>query len=248
MSAIGEFIDYVTTAGNWTGPKGLLRLTVNQLLVSGMAVGVAAVIAVPAGLGFGHVRRGGLAAVSVANIGRALPSFAVLVLAFGVFSQAGRGLSIWPTAVALTLLAIPPMFTNTYTGVRGVDARTRDAAAGMGMRRLQQLWKVEAPIALPLIMTGIRVSATQVVATATLGAWVGFQCLGTLIFEGFAQQNDGKILTGAVLVSVLTISIEVGFSRLERRVSPWAVIPTSGPVDEPPEPTLLTRTETRDVT
>jgi osmoprotectant transport system permease protein len=242
MSAIAEFVDYVTQASNWTGPKGLLRLTVNQLVVSGIAVGVASAIALPAGLGFGHVRRGGLAAMSVANIGRALPSFAVLVLAFGVFSQQGRGLSIWPTAVALTLLAIPPIFTNTFTGVRGVDPRTRDAAAGMGMRPWQQLWKVEAPIALPLVMTGLRVSATQVVATATLGAWVGYQCLGTLIFEGFAQQNDGKILTGAVMVSVLTITIEVVMARLERRLSPWAEVRRDGPVDEPPEPTLVADT------
>lgn len=244
MSAIGEFIDYITTAGNWTGPKGLWRLTLNQLLVSGIAVTVAAVIAIPAGLGFGHTRRGGLTAMSVANIGRALPSFAVLVLAFGVFSQAGRGLSIWPTAVALTLLAIPPMFTNTYTGVRGVDPGTLDAAAGMGMRRIQQLLKVEAPIALPLVMTGLRVSTTQVVATATLGAWVGFQCLGTLIFEGFAQQDDGKILTGAIFVSALTIAIEVALARLERRLSPWAAIPRSGPVEDPPKPAITSPTTT----
>lgn len=222
MSALNEFIDYVTTASHWTGPKGLLALTVNQVLVTVVAVMAASLIALPGGLVLGHVRRGGLAAVSVANIGRALPSFAVLVLAFGVFSQWGRGLSIWPTAVALTLLAIPPIFTNTYTGVRSVDPQIRDAAAGMGMRRPEILRKVEAPIALPLIVTGLRISASQVMATATLGAWVGFQCLGTLIFEGFAQQNDGKILTGAIAVSLLTIATEVSFSAVERRVTPWA--------------------------
>lgn len=227
MGAIGEFVEYITTAGNWTGPKGLGNLALRQVVVSLVAVAAAATLAVPAGLAAGHRRRGGLAAVSVANIGRALPSFAVLVLAFGVFSQWGRGLSIWPTAVALTLLAIPPMFTNTFTGVRNVDPQVRDAAIGMGMRRFELLRQVETPLALPMILTGVRVSASQVVATATLGAWVGFQCLGTLIFEGFAQQDNGKILTGAISVSLLTIATELVFAAIERRATPWVRGPSA---------------------
>lgn len=239
MSAVAEFVDYITTASNWTGPKGLVTLTANQVLVSVVAVTAAVAVAVPAGLVLGRTRRGGLTAVGIANIGRALPSFAVLVLAFGVFSQWGRGLSVWPTAVALFLLAIPPVFTNTLTAVREVDPRVTDAAAGMGMRRRQILWRVQAPLAVPMVLTGIRVSASQVVATATLGAWVGFQCLGTLIFEGFAQRDDGKILTGAVMVSLLTIATEVAFALVERRVSPWSRTAAGGSTDEPPEPTLL---------
>ena len=222
MTALGDLWAFLADPGNWTGTKGLLRLGLNQVIVAGLAIVIASAMAIPAGIGFGHVRTGGLAAVSVTNIGRALPSFAVLVLAFGVFSQWGRGLSIWPTLVALVLLAIPPIFTNTYTGVRGVDPQVRDAAAGMGMRRRQLISAVEVPIALPLILTGLRVSASQVMATATLGAWVGFQCLGTLIFEGFAQRNDAKILAGAISVALLTILTELGFSLLERFVTPWA--------------------------
>jgi osmoprotectant transport system permease protein len=239
MSAVTEFVDFITTASNWTGPKGLLTLTANQILVSVVAVVAAIIVAVPAGLVLGHTRRGGLSAVAVANIGRALPSFAVLVLAFGVFSQWGRGLSVWPTTVALFLLAIPPVFTNTLTAVRDVDTRVTDAAAAMGMRRHQVLWRVQAPLAVPMVLTGIRVSASQVVATATLGAWVGFQCLGTLIFEGFAQRNDAKILTGAVMVSLLTIATELLFGLVERRVSPWSTSGGDGPTDQPPQPTLI---------
>lgn len=234
MTALGELWTFLADPGNWTGNKGLLRLGLNQVIVAGLAIVIASAVAVPAGIGFGHVRTGGLAAVSVTNIGRALPSFAVLVLAFGVFSQWGRGLSIWPTLVALVLLAIPPIFTNTYTGVRGVDPQVRDAAAGMGMRRRQLISGVEVPIALPLILTGMRVSASQVMATATLGAWVGFQCLGTLIFEGFAQRNDAKILAGALSVAALTILTELGFSLLERFVAPWArTKPTGADRDVP---------------
>lgn len=221
MSATGEAWSYLTTASNWTGDDGILALTGNHLRLSAFATITAAVVAVPGGVLVGHRRRGGALVASLVNIGRALPSFAVLVLAFGVFSQWGKGLTIWPTYVALVLLAIPPMFTNTLTGVREVPPDVREAATGMGMRARQVLWRVETPIALPLIVTGLRVSAVQVVATATLGAWVGYQCLGTLIYEGFAQQDDGKILTGAVLVAILTIVVDAAFSVLERAVTPW---------------------------
>ncbi len=221
MSALGELWAYVTTAENWTGESGLISLTWAHVRLSALAVLAAVVVAVPSAVWLGHKRLGGAAAISVVNIGRALPSFAVLVLAFSVFSEWGRGLTIWPTFVALVLLALPPMFTNVYTGVSGVERVVRESAEGMGMTPLQRLWRVELPMARPLLLTGIRVSAVQVIATATLGAWVGFRCLGTLIFEGFAQQDDGKILAGAVFVAVLTILAEIGFSLLERAVVPW---------------------------
>ena len=223
MNLLGDLMSFLTTASNWTGPSGLLALARNQLIVSLVAVGVATLVAVPAGLLIGHARRGSAAAVGVANIGRALPSFAILVLAFSVFSQWGRGLSIWPTAVALTFLAIPPILTNTVTGVNEVDSDVRSAAQAAGMRWHQVLWRVEAPLALPLVITGLRVSATQVVATATLGAWVGFQCLGTLIFEGFARQDDTAILAGAVLVSALTVATDAVVGLAARRTARWSV-------------------------
>ncbi len=228
MTALGDFWTYVTTAGNWTGSNGLLALTWAQVWLSTIATLAAAAIAVPVGVIIGHGKRGGAVVASVVNIGRALPSFAVLVLAFGVFSTWGKGLTMWPTFVALVLLGIPPIFTNTYTGVREVDPSIREAATGMGLGRSQVVLRVEAPIALPLIVTGVRVSAVQIVATATLGAWVGFQCLGTLIFEGFAQQDDGKILTGAVLVGALTIVTELSFALLVRKVTPWQPRPHRG--------------------
>ena len=222
MSLLGDLLSFLTTWSSWTGPKGLLALGANQLLVSAIAVTAAVAVAVPAGLVIGHARRGAAASVGVANIGRALPSFAVLVLAFSLFSQWGRALSIWPTAVALTLLAIPPILTNTITGVSEVDPDVRSAAEAAGMRWHQVLWRVETPLALPLLLTGLRVSVTQVIATATLGAWVGFQCLGTLIFEGFAQQDDTRILAGAVLVSLLTILADVAIGAAARRSQRWS--------------------------
>lgn len=222
MTTLSGVVDFLTDPGSWTGPRGLTRLIVNQLLVSLIAMVAASAIALPLGVLVGHRRRGVVTTTSVANIGRALPSFAVLVLAFSVLSQWGRGLSIWPTAVALTLLAIPPLFTSTVSGIRNVDADVREAAESMGLTSPAVALQVELPLAWPVILTGIRVSAAQVVATATLGAWVGFRCVGTLIFEGFAQQDDVRILTGAIVVTLLTIAVDAAvglFGRRSRRSS-----------------------------
>jgi osmoprotectant transport system permease protein len=221
MSALAQMVDYLTDSANWSGPRGLGRLLVNHVAVSAAAVLVATALAIPAGIATSRSRRGGNAVVSGANIGRALPSFAVLVLAFGVFSQSGRGLSVWPTLVALVVLALPPILTNTHTGLRSVDAAVREAAAGTGMRSATVLRQVELPLAAPMMLAGLRTSATQVIATATLGAWVGFACLGTPIFEGFAQQNNGKILAGALLVSLLTIATDAFMAHCGRSTAAW---------------------------
>jgi osmoprotectant transport system permease protein len=225
VNAVSQMFEYLGDGANWAGPRGLARLTVNHVAVSAAAVVIATLAAVPTGLATGRARRGATAIVSGANIGRALPSFAVLVLAFGIFSQSGRGLSFWPTLVALVVLAVPPILTNTHTGMRGVDHEVRDAAAGMGMRTRTVVRRVEFPLALPLILAGVRTSATQVVATATLGAWVGFACLGTPIFEGFAQQDNGKILAGATLVSLLTIATDAAMVLATRRATAWSSTP-----------------------
>jgi osmoprotectant transport system permease protein len=228
VSAVGGMVDYLTDPASWTGTRGLFRLIGNQLAVSGIAMAAAILVAVPAGVVVGHHRRGVVATTSVVNIGRALPAFAVLVLAFSVFSQWGRGLSIWPTAVALTLLAIPPLFTSTVAGVRGVDPDVREAAESVGLRPRAVAWRVEAPLALPLILNGVRVSTAQVVATATLGAWVGFRCVGSLIFEGFAQRDDARILTGAVVVTLLTVGVDALLGVVTRRSATWARPPHLG--------------------
>jgi osmoprotectant transport system permease protein len=123
--------------------------------------------------------------------------------------------------VALVALALPPIFTNTYAGVTVIDPAVVDAARGMGMRGGEVLWRVEVPNALPLVLTGLRVAAVQVVATATLGAYVGFGGLGAFINEGFRQQDDGKLLTGAVLVALLAISTEILFGVGQRLLTPW---------------------------
>ena len=224
MGAFGDFWDYVTTASHWWGRNGIVQFLQNHLWITVVSVVLAAVIALPPALVLGHIRRGGVVAAAVVNVGRAVPTFAVVALLFPISLELGfvDNLGFWPTVVALVLLAIPPMFTNAYTGVREVDAAVVEAARGMGMRPLSVLRRVETPIALPLIVTGIRVSTVQVVATATLASYVGFDTLGEFIEQGIAQNSDALLLTGAVLVALLAIVIELGFGVAEPLLAPWA--------------------------
>ena len=221
MDALGEFWTFVTTADNWWGSRGIVVRTWDHLRLSGFSVLVASLLALPPAIVLGHLKRGGVAAVWLVNIGRAVPSFAIIVLIFPFALRYGFGLGFWPTAFALVLLAIPPIFTNAFTGVRDVDAGTVEAARAMGMQAREVVWGVEIPAALPLIITGLRVSAVQVVATATLGAYVGFGGLGAFIVEGFAIQDDGKLLTGAILVGLVSLVVELVFGWAQRRLTPW---------------------------
>ncbi|MCU0272279.1 MAG: ABC transporter permease [Acidimicrobiales bacterium] len=223
MDALGDLWSFLTTADNWWGRRGILQRTEAHLWVSLWAIVLTAVLAVPPALLLGRRRRSGLLAVSVVNVGRALPTFAVLSVAFAVFVSLGNGISIWPTLVALVVLGIPPAFTNAYVGIRDVDRSVVDAATGMGMTGREVLRSVELPAATPMIIGGLRISAVQIVATATLGAFVGYQGLGSFILEGLAQGSRGtdRLLTGAVLVALLSVLTEVAFGRLERRLTPW---------------------------
>jgi osmoprotectant transport system permease protein len=221
MSAWSEFVDFIGTSDNWWGRRGIATRTWDHVKISVFSTAVAAAVAVPLGLWLGHIRKGGGAATAVVNVGRAVPSFAILSLAYLLSLQWGFGIGFWPTTVALVALAIPPIFTNTHAGITGVDPAVVDAARGMGMRGGELLLRVETPNAVPLLLTGLRISAVQVVATATLGAFVGFGGLGAFINEGFRQLDDGKLLTGAVLVAVLAIATELLFGVGQRLLTPW---------------------------
>jgi osmoprotectant transport system permease protein len=213
--------DYLASDAAWSGRQGLPALTWAHLRLSAVAVVVAGAVAIPPAVVLGHVRRGAFLAVSVVNIGRAVPSFAIVVLIFPFSLRWGFGLGFWPTMVALVLLAIPPIFTNTYTGIRDVPADAVEAARGMGMRPGQLVRRVEVPVAWPLILTGLRVSSVQVVATATLGALVGYRNLGTPIVVGFNQSNKGPLLAAAITVTLLALLLDGVFALAERRLVHW---------------------------
>jgi osmoprotectant transport system permease protein len=226
MTELGRAIAWIFTASNWrqvnfdTGIGGQLWYHVELSLLS---LVIATAVAVPIGLVVGHKRKGQFVAVSIANVGRAIPSFALLVLAFIVISnlRPSLGFSLLPTTIALVLLAIPPILTNTYVGIQAVDADTVEAARGMGLSEREVLLQLEMPLAAPLIMAGLRTSAVTVVATATLAAFAGGGGLGVFLYEGFAQQGQERVLIGgAILVAVLAIITEVVFAGLERAVTP----------------------------
>jgi len=218
----GQVVDWFTDPAHWEGSFGIPTRLREHIITSGISVLVAAAIALPVGMFIGHRRRFEFLVVSVANVGRAIPSFGLLFLAVLVF---GISLDTPPELrpaiiIALVLLAIPPILTNTYVGVQTVDADTLEAARGMGMTEWQVLRQLEVPLAAPLIVGGLRTAAVQVVATATLAAVVGGGGLGRFILDGFATGNDPQIFAGALLVALLAILTEASLGLLQRAVTP----------------------------
>lgn len=220
MNYLAEVTRWLTDPQNWAGPAGIGNRLSEHVQISLLSVTLACVVALPAGLAIGHFRRGRFVVVSVANLGRAIPSFAILALALPVTIGLGLGLGFWPTVIALFLLAIPPILTNTYVGIEGVDADTVEAARGMGMSEAEVLFRLELPLAAPLVVAGLRTSVVQVVATATLAALVAWGGLGRFIIDGFAIRDNVQILGGAILVAALAVAAELLFEALERLVTP----------------------------
>jgi len=220
MGVVSGAFHYLTNSANWSGDAAIGARLFEHIQVSALSVALASAVAIPAGLYIGHTRRGERAVEAISNLGRAIPSFAILALALPFSIRLGLGLGFWPTVLALFALAVPPILTNTHVGIRGVDAEMVEAAAGMGMTGRQVLRKLEAPLAGPLIVAGVRTAAVQVVATATLAALVAWGGLGRLITDGFAVQDNAKILAGALLVAAVAIAAELSLGALERIVRP----------------------------
>ena len=213
---LGDVAAWLVSPENWEGDRGIGNRLLEHVLISVQTVGLAAAIALPAGIAIGHSHRWPGLTTGVVNIARAIPSFAVVALALPFAIRLGLGIGYWPTFLALVLLALPPIFTNAVTAIRVVEPRVVEAARGLGMRERELLWQVEVPLAVPLILAGIRVAAVQVVATATLGALVGWGGLGRFIVDGFAVQDNVRVFGGAFLVAALAILTEFGFSALAR--------------------------------
>jgi len=215
MNGLHHLFTWFNDPANWQGSDGIPTRVVEHLVLWAKAMTIAVAIAVPGGLLLGRSRRSGVFTVNVANVGRAIPSFAVLVVGVIWF-----GLSDTPVVIALVLLAIPPMFTFTFTGVRGVDRATVESARGMGMTEPRVLRSVQVPLASPLILNGIRLSSTAVLATAPLAALIGSGGLGRYVVDGFAVQDYAQVGAGVVLVVALVLLNEVLFAALIARSTP----------------------------
>jgi osmoprotectant transport system permease protein len=212
----GGIWPYLTTASNWHGSHGFGDRLVQHLGYSVEVLAISVAIALPLGLVSGHTGRGGAALSLLANATRALPTLGLLVI-FALLIGVGLSAAVIP----LVLLAIPSILVNTNVGIRGVDRVLVDAARGMGMRPAQVLWRVEVPVALPLIVLGLRTAALQVVSTATIAAYVGLGGLGRFIIDGEAANNFAELGAGAVVVAVFAIVTEALFILAQRfAVSP----------------------------
>lgn len=193
----------------------LAQRVLEHVQLSVIALVIAMLVALPVALVLGHTGRGGFLAINAANVGRALPSLALIAIALPFL-----GLNDSSTIFALVLLGIPPILTNTYVAVREVDRDIIEAARGMGMSGGEILRSVELPLAAPVMMSGIRTAAVQIVATATLAAVIAGGGLGRFIVDGFATRNNPSVVTGAVAVALLTILTELGLGAVERVVTP----------------------------
>jgi len=221
MDLFGEGLAWLANPANWTDPRnGILLRLWEHLSLSAVALALAVAIGLPLGLWIGHTGRGAGVVIAIANVGRAVPSVGWLGLVFPItLVILGRGgLGFIPAVIALTLLGIPPIVTNTFAGMREVDRDLIEAGRGMGMTAGQVVWRVEVPVSLPVILAGVRVSAVQIVATATLATIVGGGTLGAFIIQGIDVRALERVVGAAVLVSLLAIGTEVLFSLIERVV------------------------------
>ena len=225
MKVLEQAWAYLTDGSHWGGPEGMAALLGQQLLITVSALVLALLVGLPLALWLGHLGRGGFAAINISNVGRAIPTFALLALLvtadwpgtaeFGPYGRAGLA-----TLLALTAFALPPIITNAFVAVDEVADDVKESARGMGMTALQQFRKVELPLALPLVASGVRVALVQVWATATIAALVAGPGLGRVITDGFANTDYGKGIAGAMVVAAVALVLELVAAGVQRIASP----------------------------
>lgn len=225
MDFIASVVAWFLDPASWAGADGVPIRVGEHLVLAAVPLLVAAGMAIPTGLYIGHTGRLAGMAINASNVGRAVPTLAILVIAWILLSRPivelglRREAAEITTAIAMAALALPPIVTNTYVGVAEVDRDLVEAARGMGMTTGQVLSRVEIPLGLPVILAGLRTAAVQVVATATLGAIVGTGGLGRYLIDGIAQRRYEEMFAGAVLVAGLAIATELGLGWVQRRAS-----------------------------
>lgn len=240
MDFFAEVVAWFGDPANWSGADGVPARIGEHLVLAGVPLLVAVGLALPIGLYIGHTGRFATLAINISNVGRAIPTLAILSIAWLLLSRPlveiglRRDAAEVTTAIAMIALALPPIITNAYVGLAGVDHDLIEAARGMGMTGRQVLLRLELPLALPVVLAGVRTAAVQVVATATLGAVVGTGGLGRYLIDGLAQRKYEEVFAGGLLVAILAIATELFFAWLQRRtVSPGLQSPAASDRREP---------------
>jgi osmoprotectant transport system permease protein len=229
-------LTYLLDPAHWQGTTGIPNRLIEHLVLSLLAVGMASLIALPMGLYMGHTGRFTLLGINLANFGRAVPSYAVMVMilpvALALAPQVGYdprlGLTFIPIFGAMVLLAIPPILVGAYAGLREVDPDLVESSRGMGLTGRQILGRVELPLASPVIAGGFRTALLQVIATATIGAILSGGGIGRFIIDGIARRDDGSIYVGVLLVATLAIGVDLGMAWLQRVLTPRGVRVATG--------------------
>jgi len=228
---VEQLVTYLADTANWQGQAGIPNRLFEHLTLALLAVATASAVALPLGFYIGHTGKLQLIGINLANIGRAVPSYAVMVMLLPVMLglapvlgyDSRLGLTFLPIFLAMTLLAIPPILVATYAGIGEVDRDLREASRAMGLTERQVLTGVELPLATPVIVGGFRVAVLQVIATATIGAFLAGGGLGRFIIDGIARRDSGMLYGGVLLVAGLAIGTDVLLSRLQRRLTPPGV-------------------------
>ena len=225
MNIFADTWRYLTDGTNWQGDGGIWARLLEQLLLTGTALALAMLVGLPIALWLGHLGRGGFLAINISNVGRAIPTFALLALLviadwpgtadFGPYGRAGLA-----TLIALMLFALPPIVTQSYVAVREVPGEVKEAARGMGMTGRQQFFRVELPLALPLVVSGLRLALVQVWATATIAALVAGPGLGRIITDGFNRSNNPQGIAVAIVVALGALVLELAAAAVQRWVDP----------------------------
>lgn len=236
MSGLEDVVAFLSDGANWNGPTGIVTRLIEHIVLAFLAVAAAAAVALPLGFYIGHTGRLQLLGINLANIGRAIPSYAVMVMVFPVALAMAPtlgydprlGLTFLPIFIAMLLLSIPPILVATYAGISEVDRDIVESSRGMGLTELQTLRRVELPLASAVIVGGFRIATLQVIATATLGAILSGGGLGRYIIDGLARNDEGMLYAGVILVAGLAIGTDLILAALQRRVTPHGVRVAAG--------------------
>lgn len=219
---VGVF-EWLLDPESWTGTNGILESLAETVVLCAVVMGVAIITMVPLAAWLAHTRRGEVSVSWLVSLSRAIPTFAVAGLLVPISLRSGWGFEPWPIFIALLLLALPPIFLNTYAAIRQVDPAAVDAARAMGYNEANVLFRVELALAASVILAGVRVAAVTVVATEPIRAFLGGDGLGRYVRDGLGQNNDGLVVAGAVLVAGLAGMTVLFFRSMERVALPEGV-------------------------
>lgn len=218
MNFFLDALNFIVDPAHLGGPKGILARLGDHLLYTGLAMAIALAIGLPLGLAIGHTGRGRAFVVAISGAARALPTLGLLF-----FIILFTGIGLWPLVAVLTIIAVPPIIAGAYAGLESVSRQTIDAARAVGMTEWQVLWRVEVPLGLPLIIGGIRSAVLQVIATATIAAYVGLTGLGRFLIEGLVVRDITLVIAGAILVAALALLVDGLLALVQLLVTPRGV-------------------------